>query len=136
MEHLKKNDETKDKHGNNSLEIRAKEMLADDDGTENGSNISRLVTTQGALMKEILRAKKGITAMKKTDFCDRNNTHIHTPDAMRSLYLLRVFIRPVCKRRKLISRVHPGIRPGSVCKCVVCAELRPWRSRTLLPRQD
>lgn len=54
-------------------------MLAGDDRNEIGSKISRLVTTQRALMKEILRARKGITAMMpgKTDFSERNNTHIH-----------------------------------------------------------
>lgn len=54
-------------------------MQADDDRTEGGSRISRLVTTQRVSMKETLRARKGITAMMpgKTDFCDRNNTHTH-----------------------------------------------------------
>lgn len=104
----KKKDQTKDKHvswGINNLENRAKEMLADDDRTKSGSTISRLVTTQRASVKEILRARKGIRAMMpgKTDFCDRNNTHMH------SLYLLRVFICLVCKQQKPISCVHPGI---------------------------
>lgn len=54
-------------------------MQADDDRAEGGSNISRLVTTQRVSMKEIFRARKGITAMMpgKTDFVT-GITHTHT----------------------------------------------------------
>lgn len=102
-------------------------MLADDDRTENGSKISRLVTTQGASMKEIFRVRKGITAMMpgKTDFCDR--THTQTLDTMHSLYC-------VCVHSPGLQMAQTHFKCASrylTCKCVVCAELRLWRSRTL-----